>query len=43
MSIGEHIERMIKIQMSAYPDDWAEKDKREAAIKHLKLEGSDNV
>jgi len=28
-------ERMIAVQMTAYPNDWTEADKREAAELHL--------
>ena len=28
-------ERMIAVQMTAYPNDWPEADKREAAELHL--------
>lgn len=33
--LGEHLETMIRIQATAYPDDWSDDDKREMAIKHL--------
>lgn len=33
--INSATERMIATQMLAYPDDWTEADKREAAELHL--------
>lgn len=33
--VGESLERMILVQLSAYPDDWSISDKREMAILHL--------
>lgn len=29
------IDEMIRIQMTGYPSDWSEHDKRQMAIKHL--------
>lgn len=37
-NLGASVERMIAIQTEAYPSDWPEADKREAAIKHLGME-----
>lgn len=31
------IDRMIQIQMTAYPDHWSDADKREMAMIHLGL------
>lgn len=42
LSIGDHVERMIEIQMQAYPDDWTEVERREMAVKHLGLKGEDD-
>lgn len=36
-SLGEHLEAMIAIQMTAYPADWDEADKRELAERHLRI------
>ena len=37
VQLGEGVESMIRTQMLAYPNDWSEADKREMAIKHLRL------
>lgn len=39
--LGEVLERMIRIQMTAYPSCWSEADKREVAMKHLFGEKAD--
>jgi hypothetical protein len=33
--IGSGVENMIRIQMTAYPNDWSDEDKREMAQQHL--------
>lgn len=33
--LGDALERMIAIQISAYPVCWPDSDKREMAVKHL--------
>lgn len=34
-AMDAHRERMIAIQMSAYPDHWTEEERREMAEQHL--------
>lgn len=36
--MGQCLERMIGLQMDAYPRDWSASDKREVAMKHLGLD-----
>lgn len=33
--MGVHLDRMIAIQATAYPDHWPDADRRELAEKHL--------
>jgi hypothetical protein len=33
--LGAHVERMIQIQMEAYPEHWSEQDRRDMAEQHL--------
>jgi hypothetical protein len=33
--LGQSLERMIRLQMQAYPDHWPEEDRRDLAERHL--------
>lgn len=33
--LGDSLERMVAIQMTAYPAHWSDEDRREVAEKHL--------
>lgn len=33
--LAAHIERMVQIMMTAFPDSWPEEDRRELALKQL--------
>lgn len=33
--IGVRVQRMIEIQMSAYPNGWTDAERRDSAVRHL--------
>ncbi len=37
--LGSSLERMIQVQMTAFPNHWLPDDKREMAMRHLGLLG----
>lgn len=39
-AMNASVERMIAVQMTAYPSHWSDEDRREMAEQHLKLSPS---